>query len=232
MIKHIIFILLFGLINVATYAQENDIGLRSEIGIRYRINKKSNIDFGYRLDLKDNMSQFRRANFNLVYERKINNWIDAELYYRFITNNEKDKHRFRVALSTDKKIFKKTKLQFRTLLQHDLSYFDTDYFSKYKPEWIWRNRLLLDRKISKRWSANIYIEPFISQSYKGFNAYRVRTGASLSYSKKRWKFTGEYFFQNEFYFEQSSLNVLGVSARYDITRLIRPKKKSKKKSKK
>ena len=227
--KRISLLLLLVLLTFQASSQEQDLGLRGELGVRYRINKKSNLDFSYRLDLKENISQFRRANFNLVYARKVNKWLDAEVYYRYITNNEKDKHRFRASLSTAKKVFKKTKLQFRTLLQHDISYFDGDYLSTYKPRWVWRNRLLLDRKLSKKWSANLYAEPFISQNYKGFHPYRLRTGVSLSYSKKRWKYSAEYFHQREFYFEQSGLNIIGLSARYDITRLVRPKKKSKKK---
>ncbi len=225
-------ILLFTLLScLAGSAQEQDLGLRQELGIRYRVNKKSSIDFSYRLDLKENISQFRRANFNLVYERKINRWLDAEVYYRFITNYEQDKHRFRVSLSSSKKIYRRTRLQFRTLLQHDINYFNGDYLRSYKPNWIWRNRLLLDRKLSKRWNLNLYTEPFISQSYKGFNLYRLRTGATLSYSKKRWKLSAEYFYQSEFYFEQSGLNIIGLSGRYDITRIIRPKKKRKQKAK-
>lgn len=232
MFKKVLAILSLSILTLNLCAQEQDLGLRSELGLRYRLNKKSSLDFSYRLDLKENISQFRRSNFSFAYNRKINKWLDAELYYRFITNNTQDKHRFRVALSTDKKIYKRTKLEFRTLLQHDLNYLDGDYLRSYKPRWVWRNRLRIDYKINKRWSADVYTEPFISQNYKGFNPYRIRTGASLAYTKKRWKLSAEYFYQSEFYFEQSGLNVIGVGARYDITRLIRPKKKKGKKAKK
>ena len=154
------------------------------------------------------------------------------MYYRFITNYSQDEHRFRASISTDKKIIRRTKLKFRTLIQHDIDYFDGDYLRSYKPEWVWRNKLSVVRKLNKRWNATIYTEPFISQSHEGFNPYRLRSGATLSYTKKRWKFTGEYFYQNEFYSETSSLHIIGIAARYDVTRLIRPKKKSKKKGKK
>lgn len=211
-------------------AQESDFGLRSELGLRYRINKKSNLDFNYRLDLKENLSQFRRSNFSFSYDYKFNKWLSGELYYRFITNYKQDEHRFRVALSTDKKIYRRTKIAFRTLLQHDIDYLDGDYLRQYKPEWVWRNKLSLERKLNKRFDLSIYAEPFISQSHKGFNPYRIRSGAALSYAKKKWKLTAEYFYQKEFYFEESSLHVIGLGARYDLTRIIRPKKKSKKKS--
>ncbi len=231
-IKHISILVLSVLLSVQVNAQEQDLGFRGETGLRYRINKKSNIDFSYRVDLKENLGQFRRANFSFAYERKVNKWIDLQLYYRYITSYKQDKNRFRIALSTDKKIYKKTKLQFRTLLQHDVEYFDGDYLREYKPRLVWRNRLLLSRRLNKRWSSTIYTEPFISKNYKGFHPYRLRTGASLSYAKKRWKYSAEYFYQNEFYFEQSSLHVIGLGVRYDITRVIRPKKKKNKKKSK
>ena len=60
------------------------------------------------MDLKENMGQFRRSNFSFAYERKLNKWLDMQLYYRYIANYEQDKNRFRIALSTDKKIYKKT----------------------------------------------------------------------------------------------------------------------------
>ena len=208
MAKKLFFIFFIVASGFSAVAQEQDLGFRGELGLRYRINKKSNVDFNYRLDLKENMGQFRRSNFSFSYERKLNKWLDAELYYRYITSYSRDKHRFRMALSTSKKIAKKTRLQFRTLLQHDIAYFSGDYLREYKPKYVWRNKLQLSRKINKRWSANLYTEPFISQSYKGFNPYRIRTGASLSYSKKRWKYTAEYFFQNEFYFERSTLHII------------------------
>lgn len=231
MIKHLLLLFLFTFSSMLLRAQEQDFGLRSELGLRYRINKKSNLDFSYRLDLKDNLSQFRRSNFSFAYNRDINKWLSAEVYYRFITNNDQDEHRFRASLSTDKKIIRKTKVKFRTLLQHDIEYFDKEYIQTYKPEWVWRNKLSLERKLNKRWKANIYTEPFISQSNEGFNPYRLRSGAVISYSKKRWKLSAEYFYQNEFYFEQSSLHIIGIGAQYDITRIIRPKKKSKRSSK-
>lgn len=225
-VLYIIFLLSLGSF---CQAQEQDLGMRSQLGVRYRIDKKSNVDFSYRLDLKDNWSQFRRSNFSFSYDRKLNKWLDGEIYYRFITNYTQDEHRFRIALSTDKKIYKKTKIGFRTLLQHDMDYLDGDYLRRYKPEWVWRNKLSLDRSINKRWDINIYTEPFISQSYKGFIPYRLRTGAAVSYSKNKWKLSAEYFYQNEFYFENSGLHIIGIEARYDVTRLIRPKKKDKEK---
>lgn len=229
MTKKIICVILLAVISLSTRAQEQDFGLRSEIGLRYRFNKKSNIEFSYRLDLKENLGQFRRSNFSFAYNRNINKWLSAEIYYRFITNYNQDEQRFRASLSVDKKIARKTKIKFRTLVQHDIDYFDTEYLQRYKPEWVWRNKLSIERKFNKRWEATIYTEPFISQSYKGFNPYRLRSGAVISYEKKRWKLSAEYFYQNEFYFETSALHIVGVGARYDITRIIRPKKKSKKK---
>jgi hypothetical protein len=207
-------------------AQESDLGFRGQMGLQYRFNKKSNISFSYRLDLKENISQFRRSNFNLVYERSLNKWLEAELYYRFITNYKQDEHRFRASLSAKKKIFRRTRLKFRTLVQHDIEYFDGDYLSRYKPTYVWRNRLLLQRKLDKRVNAIVYTEPFVKFRAKGNELYRWRTGAMLSYEKKKWKYSAEYFIQQELD-ENSYLHILGISARYDITRLIRPKKKKK-----
>lgn len=231
MTKKLLLTYLLACLSILSNAQEQDFGLRSELGLRYRINKKSNFDFSYRLDLKENLSQFRRSNFSFAYSRDLTKWLSAEVYYRFITNNDQDKHRFRASLSTDKKIYRKTKLKFRTLLQHDIEYFDSEYLQSYKPDWVWRNKISLERKLNKRWEATIYTEPFISQSYQGFNPYRLRSGAVVSYEKKRWKLSAEYFYQNEFYFETSGLHIMGVGVQYDITRVIRPKKKSKNKDK-
>ncbi len=210
------------------FGQEQDLSLRSEVGVQYRFNKKSNLNFSYRLDLIENVSQFQRANISLAYEHNLTKWLQAELYYRLITNHKQDEHRFRIALSAQEKVFRKTQLQLRTLLQHDVDYFDAEYLRTYKPELIWRNRIMLKRDLPKKFSATIYTEPFFSESYKGFNLYRLRTGATIAYEKKRWKYTAEYFYQTEFYFKQETQHTIGVGARYDVTRVLRPKKKNRK----
>lgn len=222
------FIVIFLLSAIKLFAQENDFELRPQIGLKYTINKKSELSLSSRLDFKENASQFRRTNINLSYDRKLNKWLDVEIYYRFMTNYNADVHRFRIGLSTDKKLAKKTYLQYRSIVQHDIKYFDLDYLARYKPNYYWRNRILLKYKYNKKISFGIYTEPFIQKNYLGWQLSRMRYGAKASYDLKKWTFNGEYFLQRDITNKNvSNSAILCLSAQYDITRMIRPKKKKK-----
>lgn len=227
MTKPLFFHLCLILLSSKALAQQADLEFRGVIGVVYHINKSNNIKFYYRLDIDENITAFKRSNFSFALEKKLNKWLETELYYRFITNYEQDEHRFRFALITDRKIIKKTKLQLRTMLQHDIAYFDGDYLRKYQPEWIWRNRLLVQRSINKRLTAKLYCEPFAMLCHQGISLYRLRSGSSLSYERKKWQLSAEYFYQTEFFDTQSKVHMIGFGATHDITRAIRPKKKRK-----
>lgn len=218
------------LVGLSANAQDQDFQLWSQVGIKYDLNKKSDIKLGYRLDLKENASTFRRTNLVMSYDRKLTKWLDIELYYRFITSYEQDKHRLRVALSTDKKLSKRTIFKFRTLVQHDFEYFDIDYLQSYKPDFVWRNRFMLKQDLPKKFTALAYTEPFIIIDNNSFKPYRLRTGIGINYDINKWTFGCEYFYQYEFDIKSpQNLSVLGLNADYDITRVLRPKKKGKKK---
>ncbi len=229
--KQILCSLLFILCCFQLTAQEQDLRLRNEVGLKYRFNKKNDLSFSYRLDLKENISQFRRSNFSLAYGHKFNKWLSGELYYRFMTNHDKDENRFRIALSADKKIYRKTKLDYRTLMQHDINYFDGDYLKRYSPNYVWRNRIKIKRSINKRIDVHIYTEPFINFDNNGTRLSRWRNGLGASYSKKRWQFSASYFHQYEFIGTPNIWHVFAWGVDYDITRVIRPKKKKKNKQK-
>jgi len=214
--------------SLSTLAQEQDFGLWSQFGVSYRFNKKSDISLSYRIDLKDNVRQFRRSNFNLNYGRKISKRLNWSLYYRFYSNYSSDVHRFRTSLAWKKKVLKKTRLQLRTLVQHDIEYFDRDWLQFYRPDYVWRNRILLEYNLPKKFEGFIYTEPFINLDYKGLEMYRLRSGIGVNRSKKRWKYGLEYFYQINT-ISRNELFVLQLGAEYDITRVIRPKKKKKKK---
>jgi hypothetical protein len=226
--KRLLNILLFAFLCMQLQAQEQDLRLRNEVGLKYRINKKSDLSISYRLDLKENISQFRRSNFSFAYRYKINKWLSSEVYYRYMTNYDKDENRFRLALSADKKIFKKTKIDIRTMFQHDIEYFDGDYLRSYSPDYVWRNRLKLERDITKKIGITIFSEPFINFDNNGTRLSRWRNGVGASYTKKRYKFSAEYFHQYEFIGTPNIWHVFAWGVDYDITRVIRPKKKKKK----
>lgn len=183
-----------------TYAQLDDTQLRSEIILSYSPTKKLGLAGSYRIDLKENLSQFRRSNFEFSGNYELVKWLRVHTSYRYVTSYNKDQHRFNLGFSLRKTTAnKKFQYQFKPTLQYSSDYMDREYWKYNDPRWTLRLRARGKYNISKKWATNVYAESFFQNFSDGYRFYRMRYGTELEYSpKKRHTLSAGYFFQHEF----------------------------------
>lgn len=225
----ILFVGLICLPLVNVLAQSNDIQLRSQIGIKYTLKKKWNFGASFRYDRNQNLMAFRRSNFNWLASYKLNKQVKLGATYRFITAYANDAHRFRVFVENEFKLSKKINIECRTMLQHDITFWQLDYLQSYNPKWILRERVSINYDYNKKWRFSIYTEPFMSYRDAEMNLYRWRNGANVSYLyKKRHEISAGYFFQKGLRASaHKNAHIFGIQYTFDLNK---PKKKNKKKS--
>lgn len=211
------------------FAQGNDIQLRNQIGVKYSLQKKWNLGASFRYDRNQNLTAFRRSNFNLSASYKLNKQVKLGAAYRFITAHTNDAHRFRVFVENEFKLSKKISIESRTMLQHDIKFLQPDYLRAYNPKWILRERISVNYDFNKKWRFSMFTEPFICYRDAEINLYRWRNGANVSYLyKKRHELSAGYFFQKGLSVSaHKNAHVFGIQYTFDLNK---PKKKNKKKS--
>ncbi len=243
MIKNVVLILLifiFCINQQSVLAQSNDDfeSTRTKIGVVYKANLKTTFQLNFRFDTKENFVTFRRSNFTISGKRKINKWLDVGARYRFYSNYTTDMHRFNIFTDFNKK-YKGLAFSFRSMAQHDMAYFDKEYLQNYQAEYIWRNRLSIDKSINKRWNVGIFSEHFTNFSQAKTSPYRWRNAIHVDYQLKKHNLSLGYFIQNTFNVSKPKTNgVVTLDYIYDISSLLQSKKvkkefkKAKKKKKK
>lgn len=210
-------------------AQMDDLQLRSQIGLTYSPAKRWDVNASFRYDLNQYIQAFRRSNFTIGVSHQLNKHIEVGGSYRFMTSYSQDIHRFRLYVSADKKINKKLNLSARTLLQHDINYFQWDYLQQYNPKWVLRERVALKYEPAKKWKFVLYTEPFISYRDAELSNYRWRNGLQASYLyKKRHEIGAGFFWQHGM--AQNAGKDIGVFLIQYTFDLNKPKAKKKKKS--
>lgn len=182
------------------YAQLDDTQMRNEIILSYNPTKKIGISGSYRLDVKENISQFRRSNFEFGGSYELLKWLRLHTSYKYITSYNKDQHRFNLGFSLRKtSLNKKFQYQFKSTLQYSSDYLDRAYWKYNDPKWTLRLRLRAKYSFHKKWSTNLFAESFFQNFNDGYRFYRMRYGTELEYSpKKRHTLSAGYFFQHEF----------------------------------
>lgn len=221
----VIFIAVFFTTPIYVHAQLDDTQLRTQVKLQYSPIKRLNLYGMFRSDLRNNLSTFRRNNFEIGGDFKLKPWLEAGLSYRFATSYERDFHRFEVSLSARKKLLNdKAQLAFTSRVQSNMDYINKDYFSLYNPVWVYRNKLRFRYSPSKKWDVYVFSELFATTKERQSQFYRLRSGTGVSRTfKKQHELTLGYFFQNEFNIRNADIiQCMEIEYTYDI------KKKKKK----
>jgi hypothetical protein len=211
---------------VSLLAQVEDTRLRSEIGLKYSPVKKLGLSAMYRYDRENNLTTFRRSNFEVGADYRILDWLKVAAYYRFGTSFEEDFHRFELALQFRQKLFQdKAQISFRSSALLFTPYLNQEYLRFNDPLWVFRNKLKFQYSISKQLDVFAYSELFARSRGSESKFYRLRSGGGFSYTlNKRHEFSLAYFYQNEF----NRNNARNIQA-FDVGYTYEFKKKKKKK---
>lgn len=188
-------------------AQLDDTQLRTQVKLQYSPVKKLNVYGMFRVDLRNQLTAFRRNNFEIGGDYKLLPWLEIGTSYRFATSYERDFHRFELCLSARKKILQeKAQLAITTRVQSNMDYINKDYFSLHNPVWVYRNKLRFRYSPTKKWDIYVFSELFAITEEKQSQFYRLRSGTGVSRTiKKQHELTLGYFIQNEFNINNADL---------------------------
>lgn len=226
---HLLFLSFLFLLPKWASAQIHDWQLRSQIGVSYSPAKRWDVNASVRYDRHQQLQAFRRNNFTLGVSHQVRKRIELGASYRFITTPLLDIHRFRLFITADKKINKRFNLSARTLLQHDIKYFESVYLQQYNPRWVIRERIALKYEPTKKWKFVLYSEPFFAYRDAELSLYRWRSGLQAGYRYKRQhEFEAGFFWQHGM--AQNAGQDIGVFLIQYTFDLNKPKAKKKKKS--
>jgi hypothetical protein len=208
------------------YAQPDDTQLRTETKFQYIPAKKWSLYGSYRLDLNQNITAFRRSNFEIGGSYNILKWLRVGTAYRFVTAYNRDFHRFELSLSARESFLKKKfQVAFTTMLQSNMDYINRDFLAINDLVWVYRNKIRLRYSPVKRWNIQAYTELFAWTRKKQTDFYRLRSGAGASYAfSKKHELSVGYFYQNEFNIRNAK-NIQALELEYTYTLNTRKKKK-------
>lgn len=228
--KVVVFVAVMCAAMTTLYAQLDDTQMRNEIILSYNPTKKLGVSGSYRLDLNENISQFRRSNIEFGANYEVIKWLRLHTSYRYITSYNKDQHRFNLGFSLRKTTLnKKFQYQFKSTLQYSSDYLDREYWKYNDPKLTLRLRARTKFNFHKKWSTNLFAESFFQNFSDGYRFYRMRYGTELEYSpKKRHTLSVGYFFQHEFN-RRKPTNLQNFSLNYEYE--FKKKKKNTNKSK-
>jgi hypothetical protein len=220
-------LILLSTFSIESLAQPDDTRLRSQVGLQYKPVKRLNLKAMYRYDLEQNLTSFRRSNFELGGEYRFLNWLELGAFYRFGTSFEEDFHRLELALQFRQKIFDdKVRLSWKTSALLVSPYLNREYLRFNDPLWVLRNKLKVQYNLSKRINVFAYTELFASSRSVEMQFFRLRTGMGGSYTfKKQHEFSLEYFYQNEFNRKDPrTVQVFEVGYNYEFRKRKKKKK--------
>ncbi|MCO5249111.1 MAG: DUF2490 domain-containing protein [Chitinophagales bacterium] len=185
--------------NSTAFSKLEDTQSRTEVNIQYSPIKKLEISGMYRLDLEENLSQFKKNNFELGLSYDVLKSLEISTYYRFSTSYKNDAHRFYLGLSTKKSLFNKIlKFKLSSGIQFDSDYLDAEYWRLNDPSFRWVSKVSATYNINKKWDISAYIKPYFSlNGHKNF-LQKVRYGAEINYSiDKRNSLSLGYFYEQK-----------------------------------
>jgi hypothetical protein len=224
----ILFLVLTGTVEHAN-AQLDDTQLRTETKFQYIPAKNWSMYGSYRLDLNQNISAFRRSNFEVGGSYDLLKWLRIGTAYRFVTSYTRDFHRFEWSLSARKSFLnKKIQVAYTTTVQSNIDYINRDYLAFNDPIWVYRNKLRLRYSPDKHWNIQAYTELFAWTRRKETDFYRLRSGIGASYAfNKKHELSAGYFYQNEFNIRNAD-NIQAIVLEYTYTPWIPAKRRKNK----
>lgn len=213
-------------IHEVVLAKVDDTESRQYIGLTYEPIKPLDISLTYRLDLYENLSQFKRNSIDLSVSYDLIKWMRLISGYRFTTSYKNDRHRFIIGVAMKARSSnKKYQFQFRSLLNFDSEYLDRDYWKVEAPAYKLRLRTKFKYRLNKKVDLALFAEAFTRNSSQRYFFYRMRYGGGVEYApSKAHSFEIGYFYQHEFNVKKPS-TVQTFSAEYTFTIPSKKKKK-------
>ena len=224
---YIVILLTFGVSNVV-FAKLGDTQSRQEVSIRYNPIKKLQLSGMYRLDLQENLSQFKKNNFELGVSYDMLKYMEISTYYRFSTSYESDAHRFYLGVSSKVSTEnKKFKFKLATGIQFDSDYLDADYWKRKDPSFRWVTKFTGTYNISKKIDVSAYVKPYIRLNGNKKSFQKVRFGTDISYAiNKQNEISLGYFYEYKPNSKQPS-DIQTIAFEYKLSFKHKKKKKPK-----
>jgi hypothetical protein len=215
-------------------AQNSDVQLRVTPSISYKINKKWQASFDYRLALDNDMSTFRSSMFQPALDYKIIKGLSVELAYRFTTAFSGDNHRLFATLQYKYKFNKKFALSSSTRYQFSTASFDAAYMRDFKePSQYIRQKFTFDFNVPKsKFSFYAAPELFLKLDSNPVALHRIRYHLGTDYNLEYGNSIGlGIFFEDVFKVTKQDRLVFNLKYNFSIDELLKQLKKDKKKKK-
>jgi hypothetical protein len=175
-----------------------DFQLRQELGIAWKPLKRTEVNVGYRLNLHDNASRFRRSMFSVGGNYELFKWWRIGAEYRYYTSYDQDRNRFQAFTRWNYKMGR-LNLSYRLQYQQTQDYFDEEYLQYNPPARVLRNRVQVRYLLTKKIELYSFAESFTQRSEGEYLFYRMRYAAGMEYLyKRRHSFNLELFANDEF----------------------------------
>ena len=216
------------------FAQNTDLQLRLTPSVSYKINKKWQASFDYRLALDNEMSTFRSSMFQPALDYKIMKGLSLELAYRFTTAFSKDSHRLFATLQYKYKIDKKFSLSSATRYQFSTGSFDIDYMRDFKePSQYIRQKFTLDFNVPKsKFSFYAAPELFLKLDSNPVVLHRIRYHLGADYNLKYGNSIGlGIFYEDVSKVTKQDRMVFNIKYSFSVDELLKQLKNYKKKKK-
>jgi len=153
--------------------------------MRYKVAKKTALNFQYQCRTNKNATEFDKSNFYLSIERKLGNSFQAEILTQLASDYRQNQYTLYGGM-TYKLRFQHFTLFFRSAVQHKRNYFsgnprlDNPFFE-------WRNRIRLAIPFKNHWTFAISTEPYLSfTNYESAYFSRIRNVALVNYQLNKF----------------------------------------------
>lgn len=175
----------FTTFNVGSQVNYNDFSAWYWFQMKYKVTKKTALNFQYQCRTNKNASQFDKSNFYFSIERKLTKTLQAELLTQLATDNRQNQFTIYGGL-THKFKFQHFSIFLRSAVQHKRNYFsgnpqlDNPFFE-------WRNRIRIAIPYGTHWSFALSTEPYLSFSnYESAYFSRIRNVVLASYQLNKF----------------------------------------------
>ena len=200
------------------WAEGDDFGIWSEVNVEKKLSDSWELDGGIEFRSRDKVKEVDRWSAGVGISYKITDWLKASAGYTLLDDHRHKehsgtatyadfyglRHRFSVSLTGSYDLtsrldislrerwqytYRPSTTQTRYFISDDSEYDERTYKGKGKN--VWRNRLQLRYKITKRWRPYINAETNVSN---GLEKIRYAVGTEIRLKKHHW-LDAKYMFQ-------------------------------------
>lgn len=203
--------------------------LRPGLKINKDFKQGWNLNAGYTLRADITNRNIEGHYFSLGLKYKAFKFLQPDFNFRYANTLQDNSYRFEFGLKA-RYPYKKWVFAFRTAYFYETEYFATRFERGHFPTNCWRNRLEVNYKFKKQWSAYLTAELYTRFTYRGVMMSRAAFVAGLEYDfKKMHSLTLFYRAQPQFKAKfPDLLNAVGVVYTWDIPNSFKKKKKKSK----